>query len=365
MGSACCTVSSKLFCKFEGIGYVPSALMRWMLFRPLNYPLPEMDGSSTQFSKKYEIDCQYLHHLLSGVHATNPQSLVEIFASRSLQEIRLIRQRYSSLYNQDLIHLLSNSRRDNILYRLAYLRMREPHELDAEIIRDSLFGTRVDLNTLIEVVCTRNSAELQAVKQAYRSRYNLDIEQDVSLKASDSALVLRSSRNFGAKVDTSMAMCDAKTLYEAMESGKYVDQRTITSLMSQRSTAQLNSVLVAYKQLYGHDLSKSLKRNKCGEFGKDLSIAIKCLQYPEKYFSKKLRKATNNFDSREALIRIIATRSDSDIKSINNAFVAKTGSSLDNLVRREFSATRSRNSDGADKINKLVAEILVGILKCY
>ncbi|KAK9134314.1 hypothetical protein Syun_013644 [Stephania yunnanensis] len=330
-----------------------------------------MDGSSTQFSKKYELDCQCLHHLLSaGVHANNQQSLVEIFASRSLQEIRLIRQLYSYLYNQDLLHLLSNSHKDNTLYRLAYLRMREPRELDAEIVRDSLFGTRVDLNTLIEVVCTRDSAELQAVKQAYHSRYNLDIEQDVSLKASGNfkeilLAVLRSSRNFGAKVDASMAMCDAKTLYEAMESGKCVDQRTIISLMSQRSTAQLKSVLVAYKQLYGHDFSKSLKRNKCGEFGKDLSVAIKCLQYPEKYFSKKLRKATNNFDSREALIRIIATRSASNIISINNGYVAKTGSSLESLVRREFSATRSRNGDGTDKINKLVAEILVGLLKYY
>lgn len=68
--------------------------------------------------------------------------------------------------------------------RAAYLRMIEPQERDAEIVRNSLFGngSSVNLNTLIEIACSRPSSELQCIKQAYRSRYNSDLEQDVTTK---------------------------------------------------------------------------------------------------------------------------------------------------------------------------------------
>ncbi|KAF9599794.1 hypothetical protein IFM89_001740 [Coptis chinensis] len=323
--------------------------------------------SSTQSSRKLESDCQCFHSFISGVDETSQHKLLEIFTSRSLEEIKHIRELYSALYNQDLLHLLRSTRRDNALTKAAYLCMREPHERDAEIIRNVLFGDRVDLNTLIEVVCTRSSSELQGTKQAYRSQYNSDIEQDVSLKAHGGfkeilLAILRSSRNYGGRVDVSMAMCDAKTLYEAMESGKYVDQKTILSLISQRSSGQFKTILDSYKQLYGSEFSKSLKRNKCGQFGKDLRIAVRCLQYPEKYLSKKLQRSVNSFDAQEALIRIVITRSGVDVKDINNAYRNKTGYSLENLIRREFNTTANRNKISTDKACDLTVEILVGLL---
>ncbi|PIA39163.1 hypothetical protein AQUCO_02700382v1 [Aquilegia coerulea] len=237
-------------------------------------------------SKKYESDCQCLHGFISGVDAINQPKILKILTSRSFEEIKIIRQLYGAIYSQNLLHLLRNTRRNNALSRAAYLRMSEPYERDAEIVRDVLSGARVDLNTLIEIICTRSSLELQSIKQAYRSQYNSDIEQDVSLKVHGGFkeilfAVLKSSRNYGSRVDMSMAMCDAKTLYEAMESGKSIDQKTIISLMSQRSSDQFKSILDSYKELYGKELSKSLKRNRCGQFGKDLRVVVRCVQHPE------------------------------------------------------------------------------------
>ncbi|PON63862.1 Annexin repeat [Parasponia andersonii] len=50
-------------------------------------------------------------------------------------------------------------------------------------------------------------------------------------------------------------MCDAKTLFEAIESGKAVDEKTIISVLSQRNTGQLRSIWDSYKQLYGSEFS--------------------------------------------------------------------------------------------------------------
>ncbi|KAF3968257.1 hypothetical protein CMV_007830 [Castanea mollissima] len=319
-----------------------------------------MSSSSFQSSEQYELDCQHLHNYLSGNGAINYQRLAEMFVYRNSHEFKFICQTYSALYGQNVLHVISNIQRNNPFARAAYLRMIEPRERDAEIVRNSLFGngSSVNLNTLIEIACSRPSSELQCIKQVYRSRYNSDLEQDVTTEINSGfkeilMAILKSCRNYGGKADMSMAMCDAKTLYEAVESGRSVDQKTIISLISQRNSGQVKAILLSYKQLYGNEFSKSMKQSKCGQFGKELRIVIRCIQNPERFFAKQLRM--KNADAREILIRIVITRSEIDIKDINRAFATKTGSSLENLVRREF-------NNNKDKANDIVAGILVGLV---
>jgi len=61
-------------------------------------------------------------------------------------------------------------------------------------------------------------------------------------------------------------------------------------------------------------------------------------------------------DARETLIRLVITRSEIDIKDIDKAFAAKTGSSIENLVRREFNGHK-------DQTGGIVARILIGLMK--
>ncbi|GMP39044.1 hypothetical protein CsSME_00010041 [Camellia sinensis var. sinensis] len=317
----------------------------------------EMGSNSVQNLKKLELDCQLIHRYILGNVASNKQSLAEILL-RNSQELKLLCQTYRALYNQDL-RVTSKAQRSNLYFRAAYFRISEPQECDAEMMRNSLYGGSVNLNTLIEIACTRSSSELQAIKQAYSSLYNSNIDQDVALKVNGGfkeilLAILKSCRNYGVKANPSMAMCDAKTLYEAMESGKMIDQKTIVSLISQRNTSQVRAILVAYKQLYGHEFAKSLKRSKCGQFGKELRIVIRCIQYPERFFAKQLRM--KNGDARELLIRIVITRCDLDVKEVSRAYAAKTGISLESLVRKEF-------NNGKDNANAIVAEILVRLIK--
>lgn len=158
----------------------------------------------------------------------------------------------------------------------------------------------------------------------------------------------------------SMAMCDAKTLYEAVESGHSVDWKTIISILSDRNRGQIKEIFLSYKELYGHEFSKFLKCNKCGNFGKDLRFVIRGIQFPAKFFSKQLRGAMQRGDTKEVMARIVITRLEDDIKEINNVFAAKTGWSVGNLIRREFKDSGSQKNSN----NVLVAEFLLGLLKC-
>ncbi|MBA0854849.1 hypothetical protein Goshw_005884 [Gossypium schwendimanii] len=319
-----------------------------------------MATSFIRTPRQYEQDCHILHSYFSGnFGAISNKEVVRIFVNRDSNALKLVCQTYSHWYGQDLLQFVSNVQRNNSFARIAYLRMVEPYERDAQLLRHSLFGGSLNLNTLIEVACTRPSSELLQIKHCYQTQYKSDLEKDLTMKISGGfkeilVTVLRSCRNYRSKVDMSLAMCDAKTLYEALESGKNIDQRTIISVLSRRNNGQVRAILSSYKQLYGHELSKSVKRSKCGQFGKELRVVIRCIQHPEKFFAKQLRM--KNADGREILIRTVVTRSRIDIKGINKAFATKTGSTLENLVVREFGSSKNKNND-------IVVGILVGLIK--
>ncbi|CAK9135423.1 unnamed protein product [Ilex paraguariensis] len=326
-------------------------------------------ASSSQAYENYGVDCQYLNSYISGNGSMNKQKLVELLSGRNQQELKLIRQTYNALYNQDILHALSNIRSNDAFANVVYLRMSEPQDRDAEIVREALFGGRVNLNVLIEVVCTRSSSQLHSIKQAYRVHYNSQIEQDIAQKITGSfkeilLAAVRSSQKYAGRVDMSMAMCDAKTLYEAMESGSSVDWKTIMSLVGERNNEQIKAILFSYKELYGHEFSKFLKCTKCGRFGKDLRIVIRGIQSPEKFLAKQLRAALQSaVDAREVLIRIVVTRVEVDIRDTSNVFAAITGWSVGNLVRREFKSAGGRNTSSNKAYDQLVGEFLLGLLK--
>lgn len=71
-----------------------------------------------------------------------------------------------------------------LVKRLAYLRVSDPQSRDAEILRRVLVAGSINLGTLIEITCTRSSSELHYIKQQYYSRYQSDLELDISMKVS-------------------------------------------------------------------------------------------------------------------------------------------------------------------------------------
>lgn len=103
---------------------------------------------------------------------------------------------------------------------------------------------------------------------------------------------------------------------------------------------------------------KFLKKEKCGEFGKSLYAVIKCIQFPEKHFSKQIRISLKNGTARKVIIRTVVTRAGIDVKNINRVFSKKTGWSLESLIRNEFSG-----SSFSDKHFELVGDFLVALIK--
>ncbi|KAF3324318.1 annexin D7-like protein [Carex littledalei] len=319
-------------------------------------------SSSNNITKKYGADCQCLHRFFTGNSTSRDAStIIEMFAKRNLQELNLICRTYSGIYNQDLLGFLLQQ--NTTFARLAYLRAIEPCNRDADLIKEALFAHTPNINMITEIICTRPSSQIVSLKRAYQAQYNTSIDHDVSNKTNGTmkevllAILISSSNNNGGRINSTMGICDAKTLYEAVESGQHMDQRCILNLIKQRSIEQLKVILGSYKQLYGYEFMKFLKKEKCGAFGKSLHTVIKCIQFPEKHFSKQIRISLRTGHLQEVLIQTVVTRAGVDIKNINQVFSKKTGWSLESLIRNEFSG-----SCYADNHFELVATRLFQVL---
>ncbi|EEC84465.1 hypothetical protein OsI_31100 [Oryza sativa Indica Group] len=337
-------------------------------------------ASIRDFAKRYEADCRHLNQFFSGnVSPNNARPVLEIFTARSSQEMKQICRAYSSMYRQDLIQLLSQQK--TTFARVACLRASEPCVRDADIARDALFGRRIDGDVLVEVVCTRPSGEVALIRQAYQARYSASLERDVSSRTSGSLnevllafLGSSGSGYHGGRVDATMAMCDAKTLYEAVEiSAARVDQRSVLQLLRHRSGDQLRAVLASYRRLYGQELARALKRKdgdtsgggggrrgESSSFPGILRAALRCAQLPERHFARAVRAALERGGgaAREALVRTVVTRAGVDVRRVNQAFAAKTGWTLESVVRNEFGSGGTGKSDDG-----LTGDLLVELLK--
>ncbi|XP_033112460.1 annexin-B12-like isoform X2 [Anneissia japonica] len=110
---------------------------------------------------------------------------------------------------------------------------------------------------------------------------------------------------------------DAAALRKAMK-GLGTDEQAITDVLAYRSNAQRQEIVLQFKTAYGKDLIADLKSELGGKY-EDIVLAL--LDKPAVYDAKSLRKAMKGAGTDEkALLEIMCTRSNSEIKAIKEAY---------------------------------------------
>jgi annexin A7/11 len=106
---------------------------------------------------------------------------------------------------------------------------------------------------------------------------------------------------------------DAEILNSAMK-GKTKDEDKIIDLITKRTNEQRQRIKDSYNSLYNSDLIKDLQKSLSGHF-QDVVVAL--FYTPVDYDCFQLRKAVKGLGTDEdALIEILATRSQNDIEQI-------------------------------------------------
>ncbi|CAL9771538.1 unnamed protein product [Musa acuminata subsp. burmannicoides] len=285
-----------------------------------------------------------LSHVCQEIHATWDQLnlVARALAHRTLAERRQIKEMYRAMFGEDFVeHLrrthMANSK--NEMCNALYLWMLEPHERDAVLANDAIERRVTDYKALIEIYTRQKLSQLFFTKHAYLAKFKRHMDQDIISEPSNSYQKLllalaASQKSHHTDVSQHIAKCDAKRLYEAGHcSTGGTDESLVLEIFSKRSIPQLRLALFSYKQIYGRDYTKALKKDTSGEFEEALRIAIKCVHNPAQYYSRMVNKSIKMGDTdARVLTRVMLGSTDAGMKEARSAFEKMYGRKMQDAI---------------------------------
>ncbi|XP_039274449.1 annexin A13-like [Styela clava] len=132
---------------------------------------------------------------------------------------------------------------------------------------------------------------------------------------------------------------DAEALREAMK-GLGTEEKVIIAIVANRTRRQRLKIEETYKQKYGRDLKENLKSELSGDF-EDVVLAM--FYPPAEGDARFLHKAMCGVGTdEEALVEILATRYNNQIKDIKEAYKAKYEKELEKAIKGDTSGDFKR-----------------------
>ncbi|XP_074292430.1 annexin D8 [Silene latifolia] len=285
-------------------------------------------------------DAQVIKKACLGL-GTDEKAIISLLGHRNSSQIRLIRQAYQEVYQEDLIKQLK-SEISGDFEKAMCLWVLDPVERDAILAHDALKKAIPDYQVLLEVVCTKTPEDLLGVKRVYHKLYKHALEEDVASHSTGKLRkflvgVVSTYKYHGEDIDEVAAFADANTLHGEIQDGASVHDEIIR-IISTRSKKQLLATFNHFKDIHGTSLSKALRGPAENEFFSTVRVAIRSIKYPQKYFAKILRNAIKGIGTDEAVLsRVIVTRAEIDLKEIKELYLERNNISLDQAVTEDTS----------------------------
>ena len=265
--------------------------------------------------------------LYKVLKSKDKEAIIKITVQYPLTIRLKIRDKYKSSYGQDLLEdfesKLSSDFKDLIigLYKSIY-------EYDADQCRKAIKGIGTDDDTLIEIIATRPNWMLNKVKEIYKKKYNVELEQDVIDDTSGdfrkllvSLLQCNRSENKIPNIAKSNEM--AKDLFKGdKEKGKIkIDEDKINKYFALSSPVELMHLARVFHREYGKSLIKVVE----DQFSGNLKKLIKTIFYgnisPSEYFATRIREAVQGAGTNEKILnRVIITRNEVDMDIIKEYY---------------------------------------------
>ncbi|XP_076002954.1 annexin A2-like [Genypterus blacodes] len=262
------------------------------------------------------------------------QTVIDILTRRSYEQRRDIAFEYERFAKKDMITALKGAL-SGPLEALILGLMKSTTEYDASELRASMKGLGTDEETLIEIVCSRNSQELLEIKKVYKEMFKKELDKDVAGDTSGNfaklllALVQTKRDEPSSVIDYEKIDDDARCLYEAGVKKKATDVVTWISIMSERSVPHLQRVFERYKSYSPYDMKESIRKEVKGDLEKSFLTLVECFENRQLYFANRLCEAMKSKGAKEKVVtRIAVSRCEVDLMKIRTEFKKQYGRSL-------------------------------------
>lgn len=266
--------------------------------------------------------------------------IISVLVKRTNEQRQKIKAVYEAKYGQTLDAALKKALRSD-MEDVSLALLMPPAHFDAHLIRKATKRLGTCEDTLVEVLATRTNDEIRDLKRVFKQEYGKDIEEVIKDEtdgdfAEALLAMLKANRSEDHEVNMPLAQRDAEILFEATESGGDVDVSTIINILTSRSGPQLSKTFQTYACNSDIKLPKALELQLDGDIEDCLIDIVKVAWNTPAFFAEKLHKAMERRGTCEdTLIRVLVSRSEVDLKKIDENYRAMFDLSLQEHIAHD------------------------------
>ncbi|XP_075417791.1 annexin A9 [Tenrec ecaudatus] len=276
-------------------------------------------------------DVQRLLRAIGG-HGVDHTTIMDVLTNRSREQRQLISRAFQERTQQDLLKSL-RAALSHRLEKIVVALMQPAAQNDAQELRAALKGRGSPEDTVaMEILATRAPSRLQECLAVYKRDFQVEAEEDVKSETSgilrDLLLALAKGRreSYAGIIDYHLEDQDVQALQQAGEAGA---PGTWILLLTQRNVEHLARVFEQYQRRTGQTVEDAVRSRFQGEAQAALLSLASVIRNTPLYFADKLHQALQQTEpSYQVLIRILISRSETDLLSIRAEFKKKFGKSL-------------------------------------
>ncbi|XP_058016220.1 annexin A9 isoform X2 [Ahaetulla prasina] len=283
-------------------------------------------------------DAQTFFEAISG-KGVDCGAVLDLLTSRSSEHRQQIAEAFFKFTQQGLLKTLEAvvpSQFETIIRGL----LRPAAQYDAHEIQAGLQGLEVE--TLIEITSTRPAKQLQEMLAYYKQDFKSDLEKDIACGTTGGfrdlllALIKGQRECYSGTIDYVLIRQDSKALADATNGGDagLLEESEWIRILSQRSPEHLRRVFSWYQEMTGISVEEIMEKRFQGNFREAGLTLVSLLRNTPLYFATKLHSAITDAGSNpRTAVRIMISRSETDLLSIRTEFKRRYGISLYSFIK--------------------------------
>lgn len=290
---------------------------------------------------EYEEAAKDLYTSMKGL-GTDENRIISIITRYKNSERQLIKQQYVTLYGHQLEDDFKAELSGHFLAGVLALCVPK-EDYDAQCIRYAIKGIGTNEKVCINLLCSKEAHEIQALKEAYQRLYQRDLEKDMeNEKGGHVGRIFRSltqgTRPLNAGVDIALAKKEAQELYDAGEGKLGTDELVFIRILCSRSYQQLLATFEEYFLVANNDIERAIHSEMSLYLEKACLAIVKCIRNKPGYFAEQLYDAMKGLGTRDDdLIRLLVSRAEIDLPLIKLEYKRMYNKTLYDAVKSELS----------------------------
>ncbi|KAG8128514.1 hypothetical protein E2320_015363 [Naja naja] len=259
-------------------------------------------------------DAKVLRKAMKGF-GTDEDAIIEVVTQRSNDQRQDIIKAYKSHYGRDLMADLK-SEISGPLAKVILGLMMPPAFYDAKQLKKAMEGAGTDESALIEILATRNNKEIQAINAAYKEG-----GEDFTKAHADAQVVAETLKLSDVSSDDSTSL-----------------ETRFLSILCTQSYPQLRRVFQEFVKMTNHDVAHAINKRMSGDVRDAFLAIVRSVKNKQAFFADKLYKSMKGAGTDDqTLIRIIVSRSETDLLNIRREFWELYDKSLHHMIEKDTS----------------------------